>query len=139
MIAHYVNEGRKAQVSRYAIRIDRIGNNVFDSHEINLFAYHSFIRNPNITPDKVYQMWAQKHWPNCQKEMINLAKMGLAAVLKTNFICGNVIFHKFPILPDWKWVAAGGILGVFKDNVSLKQLRGEWGFYLTICPLQEML
>ena len=127
MIAHYVNEGRKAQVSRYAIRIDRIGNNVFDSHEINLFAYHSFIRNPNITPDKVYQMWAQKHWPNCQKEMINLAKMGLAAVLKTNFICGNVIFHKFPILPDWKWVAAGGILGVFKDNVSLKQLRGEWG------------
>ena len=126
-IVRYVREGMVAEVSRYAIRLDRIGNNIFDSHEINIFAYHQLIRNPELTADDIYAMWAKTHWQGCEKEMTELSRMGLEAVLKTNFVCGNVVFHKFPILPDWKWVAAGGSLGLYHNNVSLHQLRGEWG------------
>lgn len=126
-IARYVKEGKAAGVSRYAIRLDRIGNNIFDCHEVNLYAYHQLIRNDNATADSVYSQYAAENWQDCQQEMISLARMGLEAVKKCNFISGNVTFHKFPILPEMKWVSAGGILGVFKDNVPLKQLCGCWG------------
>ena len=126
-IAQYVRSGEAAGVARYAIRLDRIGNCIFDSHEINLYAYHRLIRNPELTADEIYAMWAKEHWQGCEKEMTELSRMGLEAVLKTNFVCGNVVFHKFPILPDWKWVAAGGSLGLYHDHVSLHQLRGQWG------------
>lgn len=126
-IARYVKEGKAAGVSRYAIRLDRIGNTIFDSHEINLYAYHRLIRNDNLSSDDVYNEWAETHWQGCEKEMIQLSKMGLEAILKTNYIAGNVVFHKFPILPEWKWIAAGGAIGVYKNNVPLKQLRGNWG------------
>jgi len=126
-IVRYVREGREAGVSRYAIRLDRIGNSVFDCHEVNVFAYQQAIRAPELTADDIYAMWAKERWHGCEKEMIALARMGLEAVLKTNFVCGNVVFHKFPILPDWKWVAAGGSPGLYHNRVPLRQLRGEWG------------
>lgn len=126
-IVRYVHSGEAAGVSRYAIRLDRIGNNIFDSHEINLYAYHRLIRDPDVSAETIYNEWAALHWQGCEKEMIELAQMGLEAVLKTNFICGNVVFHKFPILHDWKWPAAGGALGVYRNGVSLRQLRGNWG------------
>ena len=126
-IVRYVHEGVTAGVSRYAIRIDRIGNSIFDNHEINIFAYQELIRKPERTADEIYAMWAKDHWQGCEKEMTELSRMGLEAVLKTNFVCGNVVFHKFPILPDWKWVAAGASIGLYHNNVSLHQLRGEWG------------
>ncbi|MBE6358500.1 MAG: hypothetical protein E7057_04545 [Lentisphaerae bacterium] len=126
-IVRYVHSGEAAGVSRYAIRLDRIGNNIFDSHEINLYAYHRLIRDPEVSAETIYKEWAAKHWQGCENEMTELAHMGLEAVLKTNFICGNVVFHKFPILHDWKWPAAGGSLGVYKNGVSLRQLRGNWG------------
>jgi len=126
-IVRYVHEGVAAGVSRYAIRLDRIGNNIFDCHEINVFAYQELIRNPELTADDIYAMWARDHWRGCEKEMTELSRMGLEAVLKTNFVCGNVVFHKFPILPEWKWVAAGASPGLYHNNVSLRQLRGEWG------------
>ncbi len=126
-IVNYVRSGEAAGVSRYALRLDRIGNCIFDSHEINLYAYHRAIREPGITAETIYQQWAQRHWPGCENELILLARQGLQAVLKTNFVCGNVVFHKFPILHEWKWPAAGGAIGVYKNNVSLRQLRGNWG------------
>ena len=126
-IERYIKEGKNAGVSRYAIRLDRIGNSIFDCHEVNLYAYHRMIRDDNANSQIVYQEYAAKHWQNCQSEMIDLAKRGLEAVKKCNFIAGNVTFHKFPIQPDFKWVAAGGIFSVFPNNVSLKQMRGCWG------------
>ncbi len=126
-IVRYVHSGEAAGVSRYAIRLDRIGNNIFNSHEVNLYAYHRLIRDPDVSAETIYKEWAEKHWQGCEKEMIELAHMGLEAVLKTNFVCGNMVFHKFPVLHDWKWPAAGGVLGVYKNNVSLRQLRGNWG------------
>lgn len=126
-IVRYVKEGTAAGVSRYAIRLDRIGNSIFDCHEINIFAYHKLIRDPELTEQEIYDEWAKTHWQGCEKEMTALARSGFEAVLKTNFLCGNVVFHKFPILPDWKWVAAGGSIGVYRNDVSLHQLRGEWG------------
>lgn len=126
-IERYIKEGKSAGVSRYAIRLDRIGNSIFDCHEINLYAYHRMIRDDRADSETVYREYAAKHWSNCQNEMIDLAKRGLEAVKKCNFIAGNVTFHKFPIQPDFKWVVAGGILSVFPNNVSLKQMRGCWG------------
>ena len=85
------------------------------------------IRDPEVSAETIYKEWAAKHWQGCENEMTELAHMGLEAVLKTNFVCGNMVFHKFPVLHDWKWPAAGGVLGVYKNNVSLRQLRGNWG------------
>ena len=126
-IVNYVRSGEAAGVSRYALRLDRIGNSIFDSHEINLYAYHRAIRDPEVSADTIYQEWAAMHWVGCENELISLAKNGLQAVLKTNFVCGDVVFHKFPILHEWKWPAAGGAIGVYKNNVPLRQLRGNWG------------
>lgn len=125
-ILRYVKEGITAGVSRYAIRLDRIGNSVFKCHEINLFAYHKFIRNPQLTVDDIFNEWADMHWPNCREEMIELSKFGLETVKKINYIARNVMFHKFPVLPDFQWIKAGGIFALFKDGVSLGNLSGIW-------------
>ncbi|MBQ9338202.1 MAG: hypothetical protein IJS14_13000 [Lentisphaeria bacterium] len=126
-IAGYVRSGEAAGVARYAIRLDRIGNSIFDSHEINLYAYHRLIRDPGLTTDDIYREWAEKHWRGCEKEMTELARLGLDAVLKTNFVCGHVMFHLLPLQPDWKWIESGGGIGVYRNDVPLRQLRGNWG------------
>ena len=126
-IVRYVRSGEAAGVARYAIRLDRIGNSIFDSHEINLYAYHRLIRDPELTADDIYREWAEKHWRGCEQEMTGLARLGLDAVLKTNFVCGHVMFHLLPLQPDWKWIESGGGIGVYRDGVSLRQLRGNWG------------
>ena len=126
-IVQYVRSGEAAGVSRYAIRLDRIGNSIFDSHEINLYAYHRLIRNPELSADDIYREWAAKHWRGCEKAMTGLSRQGLTAVEKTNFVCGHVMFHLLPLQPDWKWIESGGGIGVYSDHVSLRQLRGNWG------------
>ena len=125
-IIRYVNEGYRNKVKRYAIRLDRIGNSIFKCHEINLFAYHKLIRNPVLTEDDIYNEWASIHWPECKSEMIELSKFGLETVKKINYVVRNVMFHKFPVLPDFQWVKAGGIFALFQNNVALKNLSGIW-------------
>jgi hypothetical protein len=125
-IIRYVKEGCQNKVKRYAIRLDRIGNSIFNCHEINLFAYHKLIRNPELTEDDIYNEWAAAHWPDCAKEMIELSRFGLETVKKINYIARNAMFHKFPVLPDFQWVKAGGIFAVFQNNVPLKNLSGIW-------------
>ncbi|MFA6815724.1 MAG: hypothetical protein WCS73_05465 [Lentisphaeria bacterium] len=126
-IERYTKESHKAGVSRYAIRLDRVGNSIFNCHEINIYAYQQRILHPDLTAEDIYSEYAANHWQGCEKEMIALNKCGIEAVKKTNFIAGNVMFHAFPIPADFKWISAGGIIGVFKNHVSLKQLRGIWG------------
>ncbi len=124
-IVRYVREGQAKDVDRYAIRIDRIGNCIFDTYEINLFAYHAAIEEPNISAEEIVTRWCDKHW-NGIDEMKNLAMKGLDVVLKTHYIDGNVIFHMFPIKPDLKWIKAGGIMALLKNNVSLENHSGIW-------------
>lgn len=57
-IHRYVANARKAGADRYAIRIDRIANAIFDSaQEINPHAYMRFIADPSATPEKVKAEW----------------------------------------------------------------------------------
>ena len=127
-IYRYVREGRENGVSRYAIRLDRIGNSIFDSsHEINLYAYTRFIRDPEATVEQVMQEYAAKHDVRCVKEMNELRYAGLECVKHINFIRRNVVFHKFPIQPDFKWIKAGGSFSLYRDGFDLHLQEDCWG------------
>ena len=127
-IHRYVSNARKAGADRYAIRIDRIGNTIFDSaQEINLFAYKRFIADPVATPEAVKAEWAQRRWPGCEKEMIRLTDMSNEMVLKMEFLSGNVTFHQHPVAPSFKFLKAGGMFSVLRDNADLHMARRLWG------------
>ncbi|WP_158277513.1 trehalase family glycosidase [Opitutus sp. ER46] len=119
---------RQQGVNRHVIRVDRIGHAAFRSTQaINLFAFERAIRDPAATADDVWRDWAWTHWAGCPDEMIAVMKRGIEMVKRTHFIDGNVIFHAFPIPPDWKWIKAGGILSTFSPARSLAVHPNMWG------------
>ena len=127
-IARYVDYGRKANVDRYAIRIDRVGNSIFDSaQEVNLYAYMRFIRDPEVKAEKVLDDWAKKRWPKCAAEMKDLAKKSFRLVETTQFIDHNVCFHQNPPTPNFKFIKFSGIMGVFRDGTDLHMTEPMWG------------
>ena len=127
-VARYVGYGRAANVDRYTIRIDRVGNSIFDSaQEVNLFAYMRFIRDPEATAEKVLDEWAAKRWPKCADEMKALAKKSFELVEATQFIDHNVCFHQNPPTPSFKFIKFSGILGVFRDGMDLHMTDPMWG------------
>ena len=125
-IVRYAGEARAKGITRYAIRIDRIGNCIFNAHEINLFAYHRAIENPEITAEEIWKEWSGIRWQNCPEEMTALSKSGFELVKRTHYIDGNVIFHMFPLDGSMKWLKAGGIFALFKNGVKLEALSGIW-------------
>lgn len=126
-IVKYVRTGQKAGVDRFAIRIDRVGNNIFDNYEINLFAYHWAIENPTVSPEAIRNAWAEKYYPGEFRDaLLEQGRQGFEMIAKTLFIDGNVIFHQNPPGPDLKWLKAGGIFGVFKNDADLHMLNGIW-------------
>lgn len=125
-IVRYVNEGRNKNVARYAIRMDRVGNSIFKTYEVNLFAYHQAINHPGITADDIWKKWSQLRWPACAADMVELAKSGFEFVKKAHYIDGNVIFHMFPPDGTMKWIKAGGIFALFKNGVPLENQAGIW-------------
>ena len=67
-VARYVGCGRAANVDRYTIRIDRVGNSIFDSaQEVNLCAYMRFIRDSSATAETVLGEWAARRWTSCAR------------------------------------------------------------------------
>ena len=127
-IFRYVREGKSKGVSRYAIRLDRIGNNIFDSaQEINLFAYTRFIRDENATVESVLAEYGKIRYPKCVPEMTLLQLKGLECVEKINFIHRNCVHHKFPIQQDFKWIKAGGSFSLFRDGMTLDLQKDMWG------------
>ena len=127
-IARYVGYGRAAAVDRYAIRIDRVGNSIFDSaQEVNLYAYMQMIRNPSLTAEDVLSSWAEKRWPKCAEMMKELARDSFRLVEKTQFIDHNVCFHQNPPPPSFKYVKFSGIMGVFRDGMDLHLTAPMWG------------
>lgn len=123
----YVRGGLSRGVGRFAIRIDRVGNNIFDTHEINLFAFHQAINSPDTTAEIIRRKWWKRTCPDCATEMQELAVQSGKMVRQLHFIDGSVIFHMFPIEGDFKWIKAGGILSVFKNGVDLRNLSDAWG------------
>jgi hypothetical protein len=129
-IVNYVREAQSKGVDRFTIRLDRIANTIFDSaYAINLFAYQRAIDDPSITAETIWQEWSKTHWPECPEEMAAIYAQGIKAVEKINFIHENLMFHMFPLDPSMKWVKAGGIFALFKENVSLKWQSGIWSIF----------
>lgn len=126
-IVRYVRWGQKCGVDRFTIRLDRIGNNIFDSYPVNLFAYEQAILNPGISAQEIRRRYAETHYPvSCRKELEELGAAGYEVVTKLHYIDHHLIFHQFPLQADLKWIKAGGIFGVFKDHRKLNLLNGIW-------------
>ena len=127
-IRRYVGYGRAADVDRYTIRIDRVGNSIFDSaQEVNLYAYHRFIQDPSATVERVLDEWAAKRWPKCAAEMKELAAKSFRLVEATQFIDHNVCFHQNPPPPSFRYVKFSGIFGTFRDGMDLHMTEPMWG------------
>ena len=131
-IRRYVTEATRKKVDRFTIRIDRVGNRIFDSaQEANLYAYHRFIADPSLTSDEVMSDWAKRRWPKCATEMRELAKDGFRLVRATQFVAENVAFHQNPVTPNFKYVKAGGIFAAFRENADLHMSGLQWGMQFT--------
>ena len=126
-IVRYVRHAQKNNVSRYAIRLDRIGNSVFESCPINLYAYARAIDDPTITADEIRAEYAAQNYPaSVADELVELGKKGFELVSKVHYINRNLIFHGFPPKPSLKWLKAGGYFALFAENKPLAALEGIW-------------
>ncbi|MBR7131077.1 MAG: hypothetical protein IKC82_03685 [Lentisphaeria bacterium] len=126
-IVMYVRNGQAADVDRYAIRLDRIGNKTFDCYEVNLYAYTRAITDNSATAEQIRKEYLEKHAPASQREIFGqLDIKGFELVKKTNFVDGNVIFHQFPSQKTLKYLKAGFIFALFKNGVSLINGKEVW-------------
>lgn len=127
-IVRWVRGAQAKEVDRYTIRLDRVGNNVFDCYGVNLYAYMRAINDEDAAAEDIYRDYALLHYPeNCREQLIALGKQGLEAILKMNYIKGNVIFHQTPPRASFKYFKAGGFFSNFAENVPLKYNSGIWG------------
>ena len=126
-IREYVESGFEEGVDRFAIRIDRIGNNIFDSaHEVNLYAYMRFIQDRSATVDGVISEYSKKRFGDAAKEMEGILANELEMVRNIHYIASNLTFHAFPLKPDLKWLKSGGIYSVYRENADLADTKDIW-------------
>ncbi|MBO4304124.1 MAG: hypothetical protein J6A21_06020 [Lentisphaeria bacterium] len=127
-ILRWVRAAQAAKVDRYAIRLDRVGNNVFDCYPVNIYAYMRAINDEKVSAEEIYRDFASARYPeSCREELVLLGRQGLEAILKMNYIRGNVIFHQTPPHASFKYFKAGGFFSNFKEKVPLKYNSGIWG------------
>ena len=126
-IREYVESAREEDADRYTIRIDRVGNSIFDSaHEINLYAYMRFIRERNVDADTIYREYAARRYGEAAAEMEALEKTELAMVRDIHYVASNLVFHSFPLKPNMKILKACGIFGVYREHADLSMGAGSW-------------
>jgi len=126
-IREYVESAREEGADRYTIRIDRVGNSIFDSaHEVNLYAYMRFIRDPSATEDGVIAEYAAKRFGDAAGEMANIVKGELEMIRNIHYVASNLVFHSFPLKANFKTVKAGGIFSVYRENSSLEATKDIW-------------
>ena len=126
-IREYVDSARAEGATRYAIRIDRHGFSIFDSaQEVNLYAYMRFIRDESATADAVLGEYAARHFGKAAAKMIPLMESELEMVRNLNYVASNLTFHVFPVQPSFKYVKAGGIFSLYRENASLDNMRDIW-------------
>ncbi len=140
-IHEYVADALAEGTSRFAIRIDRMSNTIFDTaSEVNLYAYMRFIREPGATVDGVLAEYAAKHYGGAAEEMAKLEKAELEMVRDIYYVDSNLPFHQFPLKPSLKYVKAGCIFGAFHENADLSNCRGSWGIlYWQKAPTHERI
>ena len=126
-IREYVASAREEGVDRYAIRIDRVGNSIFDAaHEVNLYAYMRFIRDPEATEDGVIGEYAARRFGAAAKAMAPVVKGELEMVRDVHYVASNLTFHSFPLRPDMKWLKSGGIFSVYREGADLSGAKDIW-------------
>ncbi len=127
-IVKYVNYALRRGVSRFAIRVDRVGNSIFDLYPVNLFAYTQAIRHPELSADDILKLYAKQNYPpEAADRLILLGKLGLEAIEKICYIDGSLIFHQFPPQSDLKWLKAGGFFTMFAPKgTSFAECSGIW-------------
>ena len=126
-IREYVESARAEDVDRFTLRIDRVGNSIFDSaHEVNLYAYMRFIRDPAATVDGVIAEYAAKRFGAAAKPMESIIKGELEMVRNIHYIASNLTFHSFPIKPNFKTLKAGGIFSVYREGADLTAAKDIW-------------
>ena len=126
-IREYVASAREEGADRYTIRIDRVGNSIFDTaHEVNLYAYMRFIADPSATEDGVLADYAAKRFGAAAKEMVPLVRDELEMIRNIHYVASNLVFHTFPLKADFKTVKAGGIFSVYRENSSLEATKDIW-------------
>ena len=137
----YVADARAEGADRFTIRIDRVGNSIFDTAaEANLYAYMRFIKDPGATVEGVLEEYAAKHYGDAAKEMAKLEGTELEMVCNLHYVASNLTFHTFPIRPDFKYVKAGGIFGAYHENADLSNCRGSWSMlYWQKAPTHEQM
>ena len=115
----YVADAREEGADRFTIRIDRVGNSIFDTAaEANLYAYMRFIKDPAANIEGVLAEY----------------------VRNLHYVASNLTFHTFPIRPDFKYVKAGGIFGAYHENADLSNCRGSWSMlYWQKAPTHEQI
>lgn len=125
-IVRWVRGAQMKKVDRFAIRCDRVGNNVFTQYPLNLYAYMRAISEQDISAGQIEQDYFSRYPAEIRDQLLRLSHMGIETVLKTNYVRGNLIFHQFPPKPSFKYLKAGGFFACFKEHVPLKALDGIW-------------
>ena len=126
-IVKYVRTGTAAGVDRWAIRLDRHGRSIFDSYEVNLYAYERAIADPDVDADDIRCEWLDAHAPPSARPTFDaLGRMGLDAVLKTIYIDGNAILHQSAASASMKFLKAAFVFALFKNGVDLRNGAGVW-------------
>lgn len=126
-IREYVDSAFEEDVDRFTLRIDRVGNSIFDSaHEVNLYAYMRFIRDRSATADQVIGEYAHKRFGSAANDMTALIKSELEMVRNIHYIASNLTFHSFPIKPNFRTLKAGGIFSVYRENSDLSAAKDIW-------------
>lgn len=126
-IFRYVRYGQKCGVDRFTIRLDRVGNDIFSTYPINLHTYMRAIEHPEWSLDEITGDYAAAHYPPaCAGQLLELGRQGCELVKHLYYIDGHLIFHQFPPQADLKWLKAGGLFALFKNNVPLTLLEGIW-------------
>ena len=126
-IREYVDSAFEEDVDRFTIRIDRVGNCIFDSaHEVNLYAYMRFIRDKKATADEVIAEYSRKRFGAAADDMAKIIKGELEMVRNIHYIASNLTFHTFPIKPNFKTLKAGGVFSVYRENADLSAAKDIW-------------
>jgi len=129
-IGEYVAAARREGVSRYAIRIDRGGASIFDTaHEVNLYAYMRFIRNPGSTEGGILSEYARKHFGAAAEEMVPVMKAEMDIVRGTCYIASNLMFHTQPTATNFRIAKAGGLFALFREGESLSNMSQIWSMF----------
>ena len=126
-IREYVDASRAVGVSRYAIRIDRIGRSIFDSaHEVNLAAYMRFIRDSRAAEDDILSAYAARRFGAAADKMAPLMRSELELVRDMHYVASNLMFHTPPTPTNFKIAKAGGLFALFREDESLQNMSPIW-------------